>query len=146
MSFMLILAIILVVVSVGAFITKKKMRHSDDIAVSKFIGFAAAGLALLFLALSSFTIVAPRTVAITTEFGQPTNSFGNGPHFVPPWAEVTEMDGSVQTDVYSGENKVNARLKHQSRSARSKPGNCSWTTASSTKSGKAWSRTNCSQQ
>lgn len=79
--------------------------------------FTAIGsglLAVLFIAISATTIVAPRTVGIEVTFGKPGKVFGNGLHMKAPWSSVEKLDGAVQNDVYTGENSITVRLGNNS--------------------------------
>ncbi len=63
---------------------------------------AAAGLTLLLLVLSSLTVVGTRRIGVVTEFGRPVDALSNGIHFKAPWQRVTELDGAIQTDSFTG--------------------------------------------
>lgn len=115
--FAIILACLGTLAGVAAVLFPSGTVGYDDVPARKISTVTAVvfgGLALVMTLLSSFTMVSPRTIAISTEFGKPTASFGNGLHAVAPWAEVTEMDGSVQTDNHTGKGAIKARLAHQS--------------------------------
>lgn len=96
----LIMAVIAVV---GAAIwkTAKAPQHgyqTDFRIVGRSVTVVFAALALLFLIISTTTIVSTRNVGVITTFGKPTGTLGNGFHLIAPWAKVTEMDGAVQID------------------------------------------------
>ncbi|MBC3185755.1 SPFH domain-containing protein [Corynebacterium sp. zg-331] len=66
----------------------------------RIIGGATTAIGVIVLALSCVTVVQPRTVGITTAFGKPTGSLGNGLHLKAPWESVTKLDGAKQNDIY----------------------------------------------
>lgn len=110
--FLFIVAICALLIAVGGFIVlrsaNEKGRVGGVIAISMIVGIG-------LLAMSSLTIVPPRTVGVTVAFGKPVNVIGNGIHFKAPWASVEKLDGAVQNDVYSGANAVDVRLGNNSK-------------------------------
>lgn len=65
--------------------------------------------------LLSVTIVPPRNVGVVAEFGKPVGTLDNGLHFVAPWKRVHDMDGTIQNNVYSGEDgNIDVRLANNS--------------------------------
>lgn len=102
MPFMFILAIILAVVAVIAFVASKKMGHDEDKRIAKVVTFVVAGLAAFSVVLSCLTVVGTRRIGVVTEFGRPVDSLSNGIHFKLPWQRVSELDGAIQTDSHTG--------------------------------------------
>ncbi|MFC9995772.1 SPFH domain-containing protein [Nocardia sp. NPDC127526] len=104
MPFLFILACIAAVVAGIAFLTGIYFRISD-VALSRggiFTAMISGAVAILLIALSSFTIVSTRNVGITTSFGKPTGTLSNGIHPVAPWQKVTELSGTIRTDSHTG--------------------------------------------
>src|SRR5262245_29374819 len=67
---------------------------------------ATVGCAVLALILAGFlctTVVSTRNIGIVTTFGRPVAELDNGFHVVAPWQSVTEMDGSIQLQQFTGE-------------------------------------------
>ena len=62
----------------------------------------ASGLTLLLFILSSLTVVGTRRIGVVTEFGRPVDALSNGIHIKIPWQRVTELDGAIQTDSFTG--------------------------------------------
>lgn len=110
--FLFIVAICAFLVAIAGFIVLKSLDEKGKaggvIAISLIVGVA-------LLAVSSLTIVAPRTVGVTVAFGKPVNVLSNGIHFKAPWASVEKLDGAVQNDVYSGAGSVDVRLGNNSK-------------------------------
>lgn len=112
--FMFIVALCAFLVAIGGFIVSRNMKQGER-------GGAGATTAIAFvtgivlLALSSLTIVPPRTVGVTVAFGKPVNVIGNGMHFKAPWASVEKLDGAVQNDIYNAGNAVDVRLGNNSK-------------------------------
>jgi len=63
-----------------------------------FIGLVAS--VFLFTFAEAFTTVSTKNVGIETSFGATAGHLSNGPHLIPPWYKVTEMDAAIQTDSY----------------------------------------------
>lgn len=60
-------------------------------------------LSLVLTAFLCTTIVSTRNIGIVTTFGKPTGELSNGFHLIAPWSSVTEMDGSIQLQQFTGE-------------------------------------------
>lgn len=117
--FILLAPIGLLAVAIGVIKQNKTTGEKPGIFV---IGIALITVATLFLILGAFTIIGTRQVGIATSFGRPTGTtFENGLHWKAPWANVTEMDGSIQYNSYKREgeqdNPVNVRLGNNSIAA-----------------------------
>jgi len=66
---------------------------------------------LVVLGWASSTIVSPRNVGVTTQFGKPTGALSNGFHWKSPLARVREMDGAIQTDSITVKDSSGARVR-----------------------------------
>lgn len=89
---------------------------SDPVPVTKIAGWVAAGfgaLTALFVLVSAWTPVGTQNIGIETSFGRPVGHLDNGLHFIAPWDQVTQMDGAIQTDSYTGANCINIRVAEQ---------------------------------
>lgn len=75
------------------------------------IGFAA--LTALLVLVSSLNPVSTRNIGVETAFGRPVGHLSNGLHFTAPWVQVTEMDGAIQTDSYTGSACLDVRIGNQ---------------------------------
>ena len=128
MPFPFILAIILAVLAAAVGITWKVASPPPDPAprrgayddppfpLRRAAGLAAivlGALTALMLLAASWTQVTTQNIGIITSFGKPTGHLSNGLHFTAPWVNVTEMDGSIQTDSYTGGNCVDVRIGSQ---------------------------------
>ncbi|MBS1691933.1 MAG: SPFH domain-containing protein [Actinobacteria bacterium] len=71
-------------------------------------------LAVLVLALGTFTVVSARNIGVVTTFGRPSGTLGNGLHLKAPWQTVTEMNGTIQIDNHTGEYATTVRLGNNS--------------------------------
>lgn len=90
--------------------------------VSKWVTVGLWALTLVLLFSSSFNIVSTKNVGIPTSFGKPVGSLENGPHFLPPWYKVTELDAAIQTDRHNKEDEcIEVRIAGQA-------GACTWVT------------------
>ena len=68
-------------------------------------------LGVLCLLSSVITTVGTKDVGVVTTFGKPTGrDLENGLHLKAPWQKVTELDGAINPDDYSGHNCINVRI------------------------------------
>jgi regulator of protease activity HflC (stomatin/prohibitin superfamily) len=103
----LILAVIGLVALIGAVVSKNSEVKAGAAAVaviaillSGFIGF-----------LTSITTVEAKQVGVVTTFGKPgEQTLGSGFHFKAPWQKVTEIDATIQTDEYKGDDCITVIL------------------------------------
>lgn len=72
-------------------------------------------LGLVFTVASSYNAVGTREVGVITSFGKPVGAVGNGVHFVAPWKKITTLDGAIQTDSFTRDDRncVTVRIAHQ---------------------------------
>lgn len=96
----MILAILVVIV---ALICKKVAKTDDGASAAKLVAGVAVAFAIVFLVLSSLTVVGTRRIGVVTSFGRPTDTLSNGLHPKLPWEKVPELDASIQTDTYAGD-------------------------------------------
>lgn len=124
--FILLAPIGLLAVAIGVIGRKiyanERPSNASRVAPATVIGLGIIGIATLVLITGVFTIIGTRQIGIATSFGRPTGTtFENGLHWKAPWANVTEMDGSIQYDSYKREgeqdNPVNVRLGNNSIAA-----------------------------
>lgn len=94
--------ILLLVAVVGRFayaLMKKSNNYSDEFyAIAPWVVRGVAGLAVFIILINCFVIVPVKQLGVVTELGIPTRSYGNGPHLVHPWADITLIDAALQTD------------------------------------------------
>lgn len=68
-------------------------------------------LGLLCLFFSMFTTVEAKQVGVKTTFGKVSNdTLSAGPHLKAPWSKVTEIDSTIQTDEYRGDDCITVVL------------------------------------
>lgn len=78
-------------------------------------GALVAAGALVITAFMCVTQVPPRSVGVATSFGKPVHSYENGLHFKAPWWSVHDMDGTIQNDIYNGDNQIDVRLANNAK-------------------------------
>lgn len=80
-------------------------------------GIAGLLIALLIFAMFSWTAVGAKNVGVLTTFGKPSDrTLGPGFHLTWPWQKTTEIDGTVQTNEYAGDDCIYVRIGDGSRS------------------------------
>lgn len=113
--FMTILIGALLIIGLLVLAGSKLTDRSDEKRVAKGVGAALLAVGVIVGAVSSTTIVQPRTVGVKVALGKPTGVVGNGFHAKAPWEKVEKLDGSVQNDVYAGDSSISVRLGNNSR-------------------------------
>lgn len=69
------------------------------------IGVVLSFIAVLVIIATCATTVAAKNIGVKTSFGAvAADTLSPGFHWKAPWAKVTELDGTVQTDEYAGDN------------------------------------------
>lgn len=89
---------------------------SYEHSLSRGWGLIPIGIALILLALSMTAIVQAKNVGVVTTFGKPTGTESSGLVVKLPWDKITEVDGTIQTDEYRGDNCIYVRIGDGSRS------------------------------
>lgn len=98
--FWLILAILAFLIAVGAIIAT---LFSDAGVGGVVTAVAATLVGVLFIVLSSATVVGARNIGVVTTFGAVhEETLDPGLHWKAPWSSVTDMDGTIQTTKYVG--------------------------------------------
>lgn len=113
--FMTILIGALLIIGLLVLAGSKLTDRSDEKRIAKGVGAALLAVGVIVGAVSSTTIVQPRTVGVKVALGKPTGVVGNGFHAKAPWEKVEKLDGSVQNDVYAGDSSISVRLGNNSR-------------------------------
>ncbi|WP_246119744.1 SPFH domain-containing protein [Aeromicrobium flavum] len=63
-------------------------------------------LALVIAVLSMTAIVPTREIGVVTSFGRPIDVWSNGLHVKAPWQKVNKLDGTIQTDNFTGADRA----------------------------------------
>jgi len=89
-------------------------RTKGEHSAAKLTNVASAGLvvlAVIVVAASSVTTVGTKDIGVVTTFGRPTGrDLPNGIHLKLPWQSVTEMDGAIQPDEFTGKDCIQVRI------------------------------------
>lgn len=90
---------------------------SYEHSLSRGWGFIPLVLAVVVLAFGCSTIIQAKNVGVLTTFGKPSErTLDPGLHLKLPWQKVTELDGTIQTDEYRGDDCIYVRIGDGSRS------------------------------
>lgn len=111
MLFILVVLGIVFLAGVIAFFVGLKLRES----IVSLGGVLTTVGVLIVVGLLSVTQVPPRSVGVATSFGKPVHSYENGLHFKAPWWRVHDMDGTIQNDIYNGDNQIDVRLANNAK-------------------------------
>lgn len=99
---MLLVGLLVTLLGVAA-IWKKTVRDEFGKTINtRGLGLFIVVVGLLIIGLDSFTVVAPRNVAVQTFAGRPVGTLDNGFHWVAPWTSTTSFDASIQTVKLTG--------------------------------------------
>lgn len=123
-------ALFLVLVSVVWFVvapsatepTTKRNLHGDKLLTPgrkslKPLGGIGIALAAILIAMGSFTTVQAKNVGVLLTFGKPSErTLDSGLHAKLPWQKVTEIDGTIQTNEYKGDDALYVRIGDGSQS------------------------------
>ncbi|MET3962322.1 regulator of protease activity HflC (stomatin/prohibitin superfamily) [Marmoricola sp. OAE513] len=99
--------LILALIAVIGAVLVLPVSWTDSKGTKRTLRAASAGLvvlALLCVGLASFTVVGTRNAGVVTTFGKPSGrTLGNGLHLKAPWQKVTDIDGTITTQKFTGE-------------------------------------------
>ena len=74
-------------------------------------GLIPLGLAVIVLLFSTLGMVQAKQVGVVTTFGKPgDDTLSSGLYVKAPWQKVTEIDATIQTDEYHGDNAISVIL------------------------------------
>lgn len=110
-----IIAALLVLLAVIHFVSAKANNRKYADKTSSSIAFIPLLLAALALAFACTTSVPARSVGVATSFGKPVVTYNNGLHLKAPWWKVHDMDGTIQNNIYNGENQIDVRLANNAK-------------------------------
>ena len=94
--FLFILAVLLVVVAIGAAVTFLVSGYSETKRGAAVVGVIAILVAVAFIGLSSIRQVPAASVGIPVAFGDVKPAVGPGVHFMAPWTDVNTFNTRTQ--------------------------------------------------
>ncbi|GAA1503554.1 SPFH domain-containing protein [Nocardioides humi] len=100
----LVLTVLLLLGALALAVTAPRLR------LRRWMAVVPALLGVVVLVSSATTIVEAKNVGVVTTFGKPRAAFGPGLHLKAPWEKVTELDGTIQTQEYSGDGCIRVRI------------------------------------
>lgn len=105
----IIIAALIVLITLGYVFVAAANPDEQLPKIGPFLGgLVLAGLVVFA---SCWTQVPTRNVGVPTNFGKTTGETLNpGLHFVPPWTKVTDIDATVQTEEYRGDECIYVRI------------------------------------
>ncbi len=106
--FALISSVLLVLVGIGLLVFLPGRQ--------KLVGLLGFLLAFVVLGVACTTVVQAKTIGIVTAFGKVDRPLEPGLSFKRPWEQVTDIDGTVKTMKYDGDNCLWVRIGDGSRS------------------------------
>jgi regulator of protease activity HflC (stomatin/prohibitin superfamily) len=81
-------------------------------------GLLAIGIGAVCLIMSMTTVVGTRNIGVVTSFGKPVGEpLGNGLHWKAPWHKVTDLDGTIHPDAWTGDKAIQIRIGNGSIAA-----------------------------
>lgn len=105
--FMLFLLVVLVVGFVVSLLARRHQRSAGKSAAMTTWSALGFGVLTLVVAFVSMTAIVPtREIGVVTSFGRPVDVLSNGLHFKTPWQKVNKLDGTIQTDNFTGADRA----------------------------------------
>lgn len=102
--FMVFVLVVLVVGFVVSLLVRRQLRSSGKSAAPATLTALGLGLLALVVAFVSMTAIVPtREIGVVTSFGRPVDVLSNGLHLKAPWEKVNKLDGTIQTDNFTGQ-------------------------------------------
>jgi regulator of protease activity HflC (stomatin/prohibitin superfamily) len=106
----LVLAVVLVLAALVSLVVLRSATGLPAVARSVVPGGLML-LAVVVIAAACVTTVGTKDIGVVTVFGRPTGrDLPNGIHLKAPWQAVTEMDGAIQPDEFTGDQCIQVRI------------------------------------
>lgn len=105
--FTLVVLVLLILAVAAAVLTARHLRsQSKKSAPATWVAVGLGVLTVLVAVLSTTAIVPTREIGVVTSFGRPVDVLSNGLHLKAPWQKVNKLDGTIQTDNFTGEDRA----------------------------------------
>ncbi len=105
--FMLFLLVILVVGFVVSLLVRRHQRTAGRSSAAATWSALGLGVLVVVVAFVSMTAIVPtREIGVVTSFGRPVDVLSNGLHLKAPWQKVNKLDGTIQTDNFTGSDRA----------------------------------------
>lgn len=102
--FVLVALVVGVVVSV---LVARRLRAQAKPAGPAMGAAVLLGLLAFVIGVVSMTAIVPtREIGVVTAFGRPVDVWSNGLHVKAPWQKVNKLDGTIQTDNFTGADRA----------------------------------------
>lgn len=105
--FVMFLLLALVVGVVVSTLMARRLRARAKPAGPAIGAAVLLGLVAFVVGVVSMTAIVPtREIGVVTAFGRPVDVWSNGLHFKAPWQKVNKLDGTIQTDNFTGADRA----------------------------------------
>lgn len=111
----LTIAIVMAIIAVSLFAYSFVALDEDSRGLSRLFSGGVALLTAIVLAFSMVYTIQPREVGVKVAFGKTQGSVDSGLHIKAPWTSIKKYDGSIQNDVFNGEDQITVRLGNSSQ-------------------------------
>lgn len=92
---------------VGAVLVGRHLRAQSKPSAPATGTAVVLGLLAVIVAVVSMTAIVPtREIGVVTSFGRPVAVWSNGLHVKAPWQKVNKLDGTIQTDNFTGADRA----------------------------------------
>lgn len=105
--FVMFLLLALVVGVVVSTLMARRLRAQAKPAGAAIGAAVLLGLLAFVVGVVSMTAIVPtREIGVVTAFGRPVDVWSNGLHVKAPWQKVNKLDGTIQTDNFTGADRA----------------------------------------
>lgn len=108
-----IAAIIIAILAAIILIVRATAKMPKDRKIEGWASVFVGAVAAFFLLVSMYNPVGTKEEGIETTFGATSGHLSNGFHLTWPWVKVHEMDAAIQTDSFTGQQCLQARIANQ---------------------------------
>ena len=103
---LVVLVLLIVSLAVALAVARHLRSQGRKSAPAVWAALSLGLLTVLVTVLSTTAIVPTREIGVVTSFGRPVDVLSNGLHLKAPWQKVNKLDGTIQTDNFTGEDRA----------------------------------------
>lgn len=103
---LVVLVLLIVSLAVALAVARHLRSQGRKSAPAVWVALGLGLLTVLVTVLSTTAIVPTREIGVVTSFGRPVDVLSNGLHLKAPWQKVNKLDGTIQTDNFTGEDRA----------------------------------------
>ncbi|TXH11890.1 MAG: SPFH domain-containing protein [Spirochaetes bacterium] len=102
---------VFIIIFLSFLIFGRKVSSGSDTFNTKWISVIPLLIVLVILTFTTWTTVEAKQVGVVTSFGKPSDrTLDSGPHLKWPWQKVIEVDSTIQSNEYHGDDALSVIL------------------------------------